>query len=85
MVFFKKNPDSETNIWQSMIAPLLSAVVLGGALVLIVQNFEYLTGGTHEFALMLAGTVLVAAVIGLVLYSARKNHFSKEAMKDLAS
>jgi amino acid transporter len=85
MVFFKKNPDSETNIWQSMIAPLLSAIVLGGALVLIVQNFEYLTGGTHEFALMLAGTVLVAAIVGLVLYSARKNHFSKEAMKDLAS
>lgn len=85
IVFFRKNPDAETNLWQRMIAPLLSAIVLGGALVLIVQNFEYLTGGTHEFSLMLAGTVLVAAVVGLVLYAARKNHFSQEAMKDLAS
>lgn len=85
IAYFKKNPDAETTLWQRMIAPLLSAIVLAGALILIIQNFEYLTGGTHDFSMMLAGTVLVSAVIGLVLYSARKNHLSQEATKDLAS
>ena len=84
-VYFRKNPDKDTNLWQGTISPILAAIALAGALTLIVQNFEYLTGGTHEFALLLAGTVLVSAVVGLVLYSVRAKKLSKEALKDFAS
>ena len=86
IVFFFKNHGSEgTNLWQRMIAPVLSTVALCVSIVLIIQKFEILTGGTHAFALGLAATVLIAIVIGLVLYAVRAKHLSADAIKDLAS
>ncbi|MEN9621032.1 MAG: Putrescine importer PuuP, partial [Actinomycetota bacterium] len=85
VAFFRKNRDAEMTVWQQLIAPALSIVVLGGALVLILSNFELLTGGTREFALGLASTVLIALLVGVVLYSVRARKLSPDAMKDLAA
>jgi predicted PurR-regulated permease PerM len=71
-------------VWSRVIAPSISAIILAIALWLIVSNFELLTGGTREFALVLASTAIIALVIGLVLYSLRVKHLNPNAAKDLA-
>lgn len=85
VVYFAKNRDDEMSLWQRLIAPAASIVVLGAAIALIVANFELLTGGTREFALGLASTVLVALLVGVILYTARARRLSPDAMKDLAA
>jgi amino acid transporter len=85
IAYFVRNPDSETTVWQRLIAPGLSAILLGSAIVLILSNFELLTGGTRAFALGLASTVLVALLVGVILYTVRARRLSPDAMKDLAA
>lgn len=82
--YFALNKDGETPLWSRVVAPSISAIILAIALWLILSNFELLTGGTHEFALGLASTALIAFVIGLVLYSVRVKHLNPNAAKDLA-
>lgn len=58
---------TEENVWQRLIAPILATGLLGGVLFLIVTNFEYL-GVAPESKLMwvLPGLTLAAAVLGLI-------------------
>lgn len=82
--FFLSNPDSSVNVWSKLIAPALSVVIMVAALWQIVGNFEILTGGTHDFALMLASTNVVALVLGLIIYQIRVKHLNPKAAADLA-
>lgn len=83
VVYFAKNRDNDASVWQRLIAPALSVVVLASAITLILANFELLTGGTREFALGLASTVLIAAVVGVILHVARVRRLNPNAIKDL--
>jgi amino acid transporter len=84
IVYFRKNPDSEHKAWSTLIAPLLSGLLMLYALFLIVSNFELLVGTEKGQALMLAGTALIAFLIGIGLYALRKRQLSPDALADLA-
>lgn len=84
IVFFRRNRDAEAKPWSTLIAPLLSGLLMLYALFLIVTNFELLVGTEKGQALMLAGTAVIAFLIGLALYGLRKRNLSPEALADLA-
>jgi amino acid transporter len=84
IVYFRKNRDSDQRAWNTLIAPILSGLLMLYALYLIVSNFELLTGTDKGNALLLAGTAIIAFLIGLVLYAARRRNLSPEALADLA-
>jgi len=84
IVFFRRNRDAEAKPWSTLIAPLLSGLLMLYALFLIVTNFELLVGTEKGKALMLAGTAVIAFLIGLALYGLRKRNLSPEALADLA-
>ena len=83
VVFFRKNPDKDPRRWHTQIAPALAALVLAGALVLIVANFPTLISGSAGVAAVLALTVPVFFLIGLALAAAMKRRLSPAAMADL--
>jgi amino acid transporter len=83
LVFFAKNKQAEANVWSRLISPVLSIILLGYSLYLIVSNFELLVGTSKEQALLLAATAIVAFIVGLVLFLARRNHMSSSALADL--
>ena len=62
----------------------LSGLLMLYALYLIVTNFELLVGTDKSEALLLAGTALLAFLLGLVLYAIRRRNLSPEALADLA-
>lgn len=84
IVFFRKNRDAELGTWKTLIAPLLSGLLMVYALFLIVTNFELLVGTDKGESLLLAGTALVASLLGLVLYGVRRRNLSPQALADLA-
>lgn len=84
IVYFRRNPDAEQGAWSTLVAPLLSGLLMVYALFLIVTNFELLVGTDKGKALLLAGTALVAFLLGLVLYAVRRRNLSPEALADLA-
>lgn len=84
IVYFRRNPDAEHGPWSTLIAPLLSGLLMLYALFLIVTNFELLVGTEKGQALLLAGTGLIAFLIGFGLYAMRKRSLSPEALADLA-
>lgn len=84
IVFFRRNGDQDSKPWNTLIAPLLSGLIMLYALYLIVTNFELLVGTEKGQALMLAGTAVVAFLIGLAFYGLRKRNLSPEALADLA-
>lgn len=84
IVYFRKNRDSDQSAWNTLIAPILSGLLMLYALYLIVSNFELLTGTDKGNALLLAGTAIIAFLIGLVLYAVRRRNLSPEALADLA-
>lgn len=57
----------EGDIWQTRIAPVLAAVLLGGVLSLVVANFTTLIGGDVVTAVVLILAVPVVFAIGAVL------------------
>lgn len=83
LVFFAKNKNAEASVWSRMISPILSIILLGYSLYLIVSNFELLVGTSKEQALLLASTAILAFIVGLVLFLARRNHMSADALADL--
>jgi amino acid transporter len=83
LVFFAKNKRAEANVWSRLISPVLSIILLGYSLYLIVSNFELLVGTSKEQALLLAATAIVAFIVGLVLFLARRNNMSSSALADL--
>ena len=84
LVYFRKNRDEHMGAWKTFIAPLLSGLLMLYALYLIVTNFELLVGTDKSEALLLAGTALLAFLLGLVLYAIRRRNLSPEALADLA-
>lgn len=85
VVFFNLHGDLDRRIWNTRIAPASAAIVLGAALVLLLNNFQTLVGGTKVDATLLALTVPLAFVIGLLGYSAVRGRLSSEALTDLES
>lgn len=83
LVFFAKNKGTDAGVWSRLISPILSIILLGYSLYLIVSNFELLVGTSKEQALLLASTAIVAFILGLVLFLARRNHMSADALADL--
>lgn len=82
-VFFAKHQSEDTRVWHTKVAPVLSALSLTAALLLILNNFPVLVGtGTGE-ANLLAFTVVIAFVVGLGLWALARNRVSPDALADL--
>jgi hypothetical protein len=62
---------------------VLSAVLMSGALVLILLNFDTLVGGTGVLPTVLALTVPITFIVGLIAYSARESQLLPSALADL--
>lgn len=82
-VFFRGNPESDSRRWNTRIAPILAAVLMASALVLILANFDVLIGSTGWLPAILALTVPAAFVVGLVLFATRRTRIGAGAMADL--
>jgi hypothetical protein len=82
-VYFRAHPGVESSRWSTTIAPVLSAVLMSGALVLILLNFDTLVGGTGVLPTVLALTVPIAFIVGLIAYSARESQLLPSALADL--
>ena len=83
LVFFIKNKGTDAGVWARLLSPIISIILLGYSLSLIVGNFELLVGTSKEQALLLAATAIVAFVVGLVLFLARRRHLNADALADL--
>ena len=68
-VFFRHHQDEDHRVWNTRVAPILSALVLTAALVLILTKFSILTGTSTAVANLLALTVVVAFLVGLGLWA----------------
>jgi amino acid transporter len=82
-VYFRAHPGVESSRWSTTMAPVLSAVLMSGALVLILLNFDTLVGGTGVLPTVLALTVPIAFIVGLIAYSARESQLLPSALADL--
>jgi amino acid transporter len=82
-VYFRQHPDAETSTWSTKIAPVLSAVLMIGALLLILSNFDTLVGATGGLPTILALTVPTAFIVGLIAYSVREDQLGPTALADL--
>ncbi len=83
LVFFNRNPELDQRLWNTKIAPALAALLLSTVAVLIVMNFEILVGTSKQTALLLASTVIVAFVVGLLIFTASRSRLSPDALADL--
>lgn len=85
VAFFRKNPQLNGNIWSTGIIPVISIILLGIAEFLIVTNFSLLVGTDEGTAYLIAGTCVLAFLLGLVLFLARRSRLSPDALADLES
>jgi amino acid transporter len=65
VVFFRRSR-ADTRLWNTLIAPVLGALGIAGAIWLIIENFTTLIGGDPTTALWLQLTVPVVLALGLV-------------------
>nr|WP_223189464.1 APC family permease [Streptomyces sp. TRM68416] len=65
VVFFRRS-GADTRPWNTLIAPVLGALGIAGAIWLIIANFTTLIGGDRTTALWLQATVPVVLVLGVV-------------------
>lgn len=84
-VFFRANPGLDGRPWNTRIAPVLAAIAMAVALILIIQNFSVLVGSTGALPTILALTIPVAFLAGLVLFAATRSRIGADAMADLDS
>lgn len=82
-VFFRNNRALDSRPWNTVVAPILGALLIAAALVLIIVNFEVLVGAGGALPIILILTVPTAFVVGLVLYGAARDRISATAMADL--
>jgi amino acid transporter len=66
IVYFRRVPQPDANVWNSLIAPSLAALALLGALGVIVANFGTLVGGAGTLVTMLLLTVAAVFAAGVV-------------------
>lgn len=85
VAFFRRNPQLQGNVWSTAIIPVISIVLLGIAEFLIVTNFSLLVGTDQGTAYLIAGTCVIAFLLGLVLFLARRSKLSSQALADLES
>ena len=78
-------PRLDSRAWNTKIAPVLSAVVMAAALILIMFNFDVLIGSTGGLPTILALTVPTAFVVGLIMFSATESRIGATALADLDS
>lgn len=83
IVFFRRNPALNSNIWTTLIVPIVGLLLLVWAEYLIVMNFSLLVGTEQSTALLIAGTCVIAFFIGLIVFAARKGSLSSDALADL--
>jgi amino acid transporter len=65
VVFFRRS-GADTRPWNTLVAPVLGALGIAGAIWLIVENFTTLIGGDRTTALWLEATVPAVLVLGVV-------------------
>ncbi|GAA3910086.1 APC family permease [Streptomyces lacrimifluminis] len=65
IVYFRRS-GADTRPWNTLIAPVLGALGIAGAIWLIVANFTTLIGGDRTTAIWLQATVPVVLILGLV-------------------
>ena len=85
IVFFRKNPQLNGNIWTTLLIPIVGLALLLIAEYLIVTQFSLLVGTEQSTAYLIAGTCVLAFLVGLVLFIARRRSLSQDAMADLES
>jgi amino acid transporter len=66
IVYFRRSKHADANAWNSLIAPVLSVFTMGVTLVLIIQNFTTLVGGTVQLATTLILSIVVVFLIGVI-------------------
>jgi amino acid transporter len=66
IVYFRRVPQPDANVWNSLIAPSLAALALLGALGVIVANFGTLVGGAGTLVTVLLLTVAAVFAAGVV-------------------
>lgn len=71
IVYFRRNPTGDS-AWKTLIAPLLSAILLAGLAVLVMMNLELLTGIPNPAVnLAVAVSPVVLMVVGILVGSRR--------------
>jgi amino acid transporter len=65
IVYFRRS-GADTRLWNTLIAPVLGALGIAGAIWLIIANFTTLIGGDRTTALWLQATVPVVLILGVV-------------------
>ena len=65
IVFFRRS-GADTRLWNTLIAPVLGALGIAGAIWLIIANFTTLIGGDRTTAIWLQLTVPVVLILGVV-------------------
>ena len=65
-VYFRREP-SDHNPWRTLIAPVIGAIGLAIATVLVLKNWSAMVGASGGFSHVLPWIIPLAAVIGLVL------------------
>ena len=83
VVFFRKRRDLKGNPLTTLIIPLISVGLLLWVEFLMVSNFSLLVGTEQSTAYLIAGTCLLAFLLGLVLFLARRKSLSADAVADL--
>lgn len=65
VVFFRRNPDAEGNLWKSQVAPILATIGLIGVAAVVVAYFPTLVGGGWGLSLALLSLVPLVMIIGI--------------------
>ncbi|MFJ3777387.1 APC family permease [Streptomyces sp. NPDC090075] len=66
VVMFFRRSGADTRPWNTLIAPVLGALGIAGAIWLIVENFTTLIGGDRTTAIWLQATVPAVLILGVV-------------------
>lgn len=67
VVFFFRRSKLEGSVWTTLVAPVLGALGIGVAVIVIVDNFTTLIGGSATTAFWLIVSVPIVAVAGVLL------------------
>jgi amino acid transporter len=71
VVFFRRTR-LDTRPWQTLVAPVLAAVLIAALAVLVLRNFTLLIGGSTGTAVPLVLSVPLVLLLGVVLESVRR-------------
>lgn len=70
-VYFRRVP-SDHNVWRTLVAPVIGAIGLAVAVVLVLQNWSAMVGASGGFSHLLPWIIPLAAAIGLALPVSRR-------------